>query len=52
MTQKATFEKMIDLDSEVGVSAMKTIVGLVFEINGNDRYIKMALIKQNTTVLL
>ena len=41
---------MIDLDAEV--SAEKTMVALVFEIDGDGIHTGMALIDQDTTVLL
>ena len=41
----ALFEKMIDLDAEVGVSAVKTMAGLVFEIDGDDRNTEIDLIE-------
>ena len=41
----ATFEKMIDLNAEVGVSAVKTMAGLVFEIHGNGRDTEIDLIE-------
>ena len=43
--------KIIDLDIEMGVSAIKTITSLVFEVNSNNRHIKIALIEQNIIVL-
>lgn len=39
--------KIIDLDTEVGLSVVKTILGFGFEIDGDGRHIEMAL-----TVLL
>lgn len=42
--------KMIDLNAEV--SAEKILVVLVFEIDDNSIHIEMALIDQNTIVLL
>lgn len=42
MTQKAIFEKMIDLDTKM--SAEKAIMALVFEIDGGDIYMAMILI--------
>lgn len=41
----ATFEKMIGLDAEVKMSAMKTIAGLVFEIDGDGINIEIGLIE-------
>ena len=41
----AAFEKMIDLDAEVGVSAVKTMAGLVFEIDGDGRDTEIDLIE-------
>lgn len=61
--QKATFEKMINLDVEkivfvikikdldIKVFAEKTIVAFVFKIDGHNIYIKMALIDQDIKVL-
>ena len=42
--------KIIDLHAEVSVE--KTIVALVFEIDGGGIHTEIALIKQDTTVLL
>lgn len=39
------FEKMIDLNTELGVSTIKIILGFVFEINSNGRDIKIDLIE-------
>ena len=44
VTQMAAFEKMIDLDVEVGVSVVKTMAGLIFEIDGNGRDTEIDLI--------
>lgn len=41
----AAFEKMIDLNAELKVFAVKTIASLVFEIDGNGRDIKIVLIE-------
>lgn len=38
-------EKIIDLDAEVGVSAMKILVGLVFEIYGDNGDTEIDLIE-------
>ena len=63
MTRKAAFEKMMDLDAEEMVSAVKIIdlnakvstekamVALVFEIDGGGIHMVMALMNKNTTVL-
>ena len=50
MIQKAASERMIDLDAEV--SAEKTMVALVFEIDGGGIHTAMTLMNQDTTVLL
>ena len=52
MTQKAAFKKMIGLDAEEVVCAVKIMVALVFEIDGNNIHMEMALMNQNTMVLL
>ena len=63
MTQKAASKKMMDLDVEEMVSAMKIIdldaevsaekvmVALVFEIDGGNIHMAMILMNQDTTVL-
>ena len=65
MIQKTTFKKMmyldieirvfaikiINLNSEVKMSTIKIIVSLIFGINGNNRYIKIILIEQNIIVI-
>lgn len=63
MTQKPVSEKMIDLDAEEGVfvikiidldikmSAEKTIIALVFDIDGSSIYTIMVLMNRNTIVL-
>lgn len=63
MTQKATAEKILDLDVEKVMSAIKIIdldakmstekamVALIFEIDGSGIYIAMTLMNQDTTVL-
>ena len=50
MTRKVAFEKMMDLDAEVSVE--KTMVALVFEIDGGGIHMAMTLMNQDTTVLL
>lgn len=45
ITQKAAFKKIIDLNDELGVSAIKTMASLIFEVDDNGRYTEMALIK-------
>ena len=63
MTQNTALEKLINLDTmvlsivkiidlEAEVFAKKTIVALVFEIDGDGIHMKMVLIDQDTTVLL
>lgn len=66
MTQKTTFEKMIDLNAKVRVFTMKMInldiglevfavkimTSLTFEINKNNEHMEMTLIEQDITVLL
>lgn len=42
---------MLDLDTKVKISAIKIMISLVFEIDGNNKYIKIALIKQTIMVL-
>lgn len=45
MIQIAAFEKMINLDAEVGVSVVKIMVGLIFGIDGNGKNTEINLIK-------
>lgn len=40
-----TFEKMINLDAKVEVSTIKTIAGLIFEIDCNGKDTKIDLIE-------
>lgn len=63
MTQKAASEKMMDLDAkervfvikiidlDIKMSAKKTIIALVFEINGSSIYTVMVLMNRDTIVL-
>ena len=52
MKQKTIFEKMINLNDKKVVSAIKTIMTLLFEIDSGSIYIAVALMSQDTMVQL
>ena len=45
MIQKAFFKKMIGLNTEVRISAVKTMIGLILKFDNKSKYTKMALVK-------
>ena len=45
MTQMAAFEKMINLDPEMKMSAVKTMAGFVFKIDSENRDKEIDLIE-------